>query len=93
MPASVAGFHTGSPCTLLLNINTSFTCCAGFSSLAERNGGLRQKALASSVGYGGAATVKFLYGLTSQQYYFLELNGSLQVCSLNQLHMHLDLGT
>ena len=37
------------------------------------------RALASSVGYVGAATVEFLYGLASQQYYFLELNPRLQV--------------
>lgn len=38
------------------------------------------RALASSVGYVGAATVEFLYGLATQQYYFLELNPRLQVC-------------
>lgn len=37
------------------------------------------RALASCVGYVGAATVEFLYGLASQQYYFLELNPRLQV--------------
>ena len=37
------------------------------------------RALARSVVYVGAATVEFLYGLDSKEYYFLELNPRLQV--------------
>ncbi|KAG2485379.1 hypothetical protein HYH03_015868 [Edaphochlamys debaryana] len=37
------------------------------------------RALARLVGYVGAATVEYLYGVDEQQYYFLELNPRLQV--------------
>lgn len=41
--------------------------------------------LAKCVNYVGAATVEYLYSMDTGEYYFLELNPRLQVCSISSL--------
>ena len=64
-------------CQHLLGLEQAGCVQASAETLKEMERCARQ--LARSVGYVGAATVEYLYDLTSAEYYFLELNPRLQV--------------